>query len=76
MGREKRIAESRAKEVLDKKQPSEGRSGTVPVGSSPAMAMPEAPAHTSTAKAIIEIVALYLVPVGVIILLGKFIFRL
>jgi hypothetical protein len=76
MGREKRIAESRSKETTDKKQPSGARLESAPAGPAPSMALPEAHGHTSTAKAIVEILALYLVPVGVIILLGKFVFRL
>jgi hypothetical protein len=77
MGREKRIAESRAREVLDRTANRQagpaGRSEAVAPASGPVVS-PEK--HTSTAKALLEILALYLVPVVFILLIGKIIFHL
>lgn len=87
MGREKRIAESRAKEILEsKKAAAEGRrSGPAPAAAAPApppvaaaapvAAIPPAE-HTGTAKALLQIVALYLVPVALMLIVGKLLLRL
>jgi hypothetical protein len=79
MGREKRIAESRARAVLEK-------TGTRPAAGAPrAEKTPSVSAgpgtipterHTGTVRALAEIVALYLVPALIIVVIGKLIFHL
>jgi hypothetical protein len=79
MGREKRIAESRARAVLEKsgKQAGAQRAETPSTPAGPGTAgAPPAAAHTGTGKAILQILALYLVPVIAVILIGKLIFHL
>ena len=71
MGREKRIAESRVKQA-----PAENRREPEPAEGAPASFTPSAPAPaepetTGTAKAILEIVGLYVIPVILIIVIGK-----
>jgi len=75
MGRDKRIAESRAKEILDKTKggPEPRRTGAGG-GSAPApaaAAIPEIEQHTGTGKALIQIVALYAVPVILMVIIGR-----
>lgn len=74
MGREKRIAESRTKEVLEKKQSSDPRPETPRNGG--VMAVQETPPHTSTARALLQILMLFLVPTALIIAIGKLFFKL
>ena len=85
MGREKRIAESRAKEMMDTKPkaPSKASERATPAASAPSGASIAAPyaaptgkVGTSTGKALFQIFLLYVVPVVIIILVGKLIFKL
>jgi hypothetical protein len=75
MGREKRATQSRAQEMLDKT----GRGNDMAPGT-PAAAMVSPDLHdkplTSTRKAIVQIVLLYLVPILVVILIGKVFLKL
>jgi len=75
MGREKRIAESRTKEVLEKKQGSEPRMESPRSGGVMPAPLPEQ-GKAGTAKALLEILALFLIPTGLIIVIGKLIFKL
>jgi hypothetical protein len=73
MGREKRAAQNRAQEQMDKS----GRSSD-PVAAPTAAYIPtpmDRP-HTSTGKAIVQIVCLYLVPILIIVAVGKFVLKL
>ena len=75
MGREKRISDTRAKEIMDDKAKEAPRAPE----RSAAAAAPLAPmpkARTSTGKAIFEIILLYFGPVALIYVLGKFVFKL
>jgi hypothetical protein len=75
MGREKRAAQSRAQELLDKT----GRSSDVMAGSPAAASVSPGPHDkpvTSTGKAIVQIILLYLVPILLVILIGKLFLKL
>jgi hypothetical protein len=75
MGREKRAAQSRAQELMEKT----GRSSDVMSGSPAAASVQPVPADkptTSTRKAIVEIILLYLVPILVVLVIGKLILKL
>jgi hypothetical protein len=75
MGRDKRASQNRAQEILEKT----GRSSNVMAGPSDAAA---SASHaydkpvTSTRKAIIEIVLLYMVPILLVIAVGKLVLKL
>ena len=74
MGREKRIAESRAKEVLEKTKGTTEPRRAAPAGESAAASAPVIPMaekHTGTAKALLEILALYAVPVIIMLIVGR-----
>ena len=75
MGREKRATQNRAQELLDKS----GRGADVMSGS-PGTASASAGQFdkpvTSTGKAIVQIVLLYLVPILVVVLIGKVFLKL
>ena len=76
MGRDKRIAESRAKEILDKDRPVErkpAQAASAPIAA--AQAIPAAE-HTGTAKALLQILMLYAGPVILMLLVGKFLLHL
>lgn len=80
MGREKRIAESRAKEETEKKAPT---AGTRPAPSVPMRAESAAvgapvqyASGTSLVRAVLQIVALYVIPIGLVLLIGRLIFGL
>jgi hypothetical protein len=75
MGREKRAAQSRAQDLMEKT----GRSSDVMAGSPTAASVQ--PVHddkptTSTRKAIVQIILLYLVPILVVLLIGKLLLKL
>ncbi len=75
MGREKRATQSRAQELLDKT----GRSSDVMAGSPAATSVPavqDAKPTTSTGKAIVQIILLYLVPILLVIVIGKLVLKL
>ncbi len=80
MGREKRISDSRTKEITDTK----GKNGaktperTAPVAASAAAATtaPVPRGGTSTTRAILQILLLYLGPILAIILVGKLVLHL
>jgi hypothetical protein len=75
MGREKRAAQSRAQDLTEKT----GRSGDGMVGSSAAASIQAAlqdQPTTSTRKAIVQIILLYLVPILVVIVIGKVFLKL
>ncbi|MFH1265847.1 MAG: hypothetical protein ABIK89_08965 [Planctomycetota bacterium] len=75
MGREKRAAQSRAQELLEKT----GRNSDVAAGapeSAPSPAAPQDKPATTTRKAIVEIVLLYLIPILLIIVVGKLVLKL
>jgi len=79
MGREKRIAESRAKDLNDKKKEADpGRprpaAPVMPSASSGPAAV--AAEQTGLGRAIVQIVALYAVPILLIVLVGKLILKL
>ncbi len=77
MGREKRIAESRAKELLDRTdKPIEARRSPSGALSADAVEPVQTAHHQSTAKTIVEILGLYLIPVGAVLLIGKVFFKL
>jgi hypothetical protein len=72
MGREKRIAESRTKEILERKTPESNRAEAV----SAAPAAAAAPATvTSTGKALWHILLLFLVPAILLVVVGKLLIR-
>jgi len=72
MGRDKRIAESRAKEILEKtKSTGDFRRDTPVAPSSPSAAVPMAEKHTSTTVALLQILALYAVPVIIMLIVGR-----
>ena len=75
MGREKRAAQSRAQDQMDKT----GRSSDVIAGSPAAASVSAVPMDkptTSTGKAIVQIVLLYLVPILVVLVIGKVFLKL
>ena len=75
MGREKRAAQSRAQDLMEKT----GRSSDVMAGSptaASAQAVQGERAATSTGKAIVEIILLYMVPILLIIVIGKLVLKL
>jgi hypothetical protein len=82
MGREKRISESRAKEVANNKtkeapRPQERSAPATPAASAaPSASVPVPKGGTSTGRAIFQILLLYLGPILLIILVGKLILRL
>lgn len=84
MGREKRIAESRTKDIMDKKgsDPRVDSARNKASGSvgdsiaSPAMAVPQPAAKTGPVKAIIQIILLFVIPTLLILVIGKVIFKL
>lgn len=70
MGREKRAAQNRAQDQMEKS----GRSSDVMAGSPSAAsvsAVPHDQPVTSTKKAIVQIILLYLIPILVVIIVGK-----
>lgn len=79
MGREKRIAESRAKEMTDRKketEPARPRPAN-PAASLPAASAPVEPrGETGFGRAVLQIAALYFVPIIIIVLVGKLILGL
>lgn len=75
MGREKRAAQSRAQDMMEKT----GRSSDVMAGSPAAASVPAVQGEkptTSTGKAIVEIILLYTVPILLVIVIGKLILKL
>ena len=75
MGRDKRIAESRAKEILDKtKGTNEPRRPSPAAESAPAAAaaaIPVVEKHTGTGKALLQILMLYALPVILMLIVGR-----
>jgi hypothetical protein len=78
MGREKRIAESRTKEMMEGTKHGDALRPNAPTPSAvPNVAVAQAPvAHTGTARALLQILMLYLLPTLFLLVIGKFIFRL
>jgi hypothetical protein len=75
MGREKRAAQNRAQEMMEKT----GRSSDIVTGAAAAastQAVPQDQAATSTGKAIVEIILLYLAPILIILVIGKVFLKL
>lgn len=78
MGREKRLADNRAKETMDTrtKEAPKAADRALPT---PAAAVPGpvvAKPGTSTGRAIVQIFLLYALPVALIILIGKLVLKL
>ncbi len=81
MGREKRIAERRAKEIVDRTVGKRPATESARPAGQVATPGPTAPLAiqlepTGLGKAIVQILALYLIPIGAVILIGKLLFRL
>jgi hypothetical protein len=75
MGREKRAAQSRAQDLTEKTgRSSDGMAGS-PAAASIQAALQDQPT-TRTGKAIVQIILLYLVPILVVILVGKVLLKL
>lgn len=75
MGREKRASQSRAQEILDKTGRGNGpTAGTT--AATPAVSSQYDQPVTSTRKAIVQIILLYMVPILLVILVGKLILKL
>ncbi len=79
MGREKRIAESRAKEMTGSKketEPARPRPANSVASSPVASPSVEPRGETGFGRAVLQIAALYLVPIIIIVLVGKLILGL
>lgn len=79
MGREKRIAESRTRDLTDKKKeadPARPRPAVPVMPSAAAAPSAVTTAETGLGRAIVQIVALYAVPIILIVLVGKLILKL
>jgi hypothetical protein len=75
MGREKRAAQNRAQELLEKTGRGSDATARSAAAASVASAQYDKPV-TSTRKAIVEIILLYLVPILVVLVVGKVILKL
>jgi hypothetical protein len=79
MGREKRIADRRAKDILEKSGEAIAPRREAPVTSAAAAAPVPAMApagHTGTGRAIVQIVLLYLLPTALMVVVGKLLLHL
>lgn len=78
MGREKRLAESRARESMENRTKDAPRAPerTSPAPAATVTSSPIITAGTGTGKALFQILLLYALPVVLILLIGKLILKL
>jgi hypothetical protein len=75
MGREKRIAESRTKDILDRGKTTETpRANSTAASTAAPVATP--PSTMSTGRALWHILLLFIVPAVLLVVLGKLLFHL
>jgi len=76
MGREKRIAESRAKEMLERSKVSSVPSQSAAKAQNNVSAPSADGGYTSSLRALLHIVLLFLIPAFLLVVVGKLVFKL